>query len=55
MESLCLPKINTKTPTRTNSVEMSKIVSNSEIHFWFTASVNRGLLKLEKATTGGVQ
>ena len=29
---LVLGKINTKMPTRTKSVEMSKIVSNSEIH-----------------------
>ena len=27
-ESLCLPKMNTKKPTRTNSVEMKKIVTN---------------------------
>ena len=32
MESLCLPKINTKMSNRTKSVEMSKIVSNWEIH-----------------------
>ena len=32
MGSLRLPKINTKMSTRTKSVEMSKIVSNSEIH-----------------------
>ena len=31
-ENLCLPKINTIMPTRTKSVEMNKIVSNSEIH-----------------------
>ena len=29
---MCLPKINTKRPTRTKSVETSKIVSNSKIH-----------------------
>ena len=31
MESLCLPKINTKIPTRTKTVEMNKIVTNLEI------------------------
>ena len=32
MESLYLPKINKKMLTRTNNTELSKIVSNSEIH-----------------------
>ena len=32
MESLYLPKIDAKMPTRTNNNELSKIVSNSEIH-----------------------
>ena len=32
MESLYLPKINAKMLTRTNNTELSKIVSNSEIH-----------------------
>ena len=30
-KSLCLPKINTKMPTRTKSVEINKILTNSEI------------------------
>ena len=54
MESVCLLKINTKMPTRTRSVEMSKIVSIQEF-ICITASVNPGALKLEEATTGGVQ
>ena len=53
-ESLRLPKINAKMPARTQNAEMSKIVTNSEIHC-ITASVNPGALKLEKPTTGGVQ
>ena len=54
MESLYLPKINTKMLFRTKSVEMSKIMSTSEIHLHH-ASVNPGALKLEEATTRGVQ
>ena len=42
MESLCLPKINTKMPTRTKSVEMRKIVSNSEIHLHHCLCESRG-------------
>ena len=43
MESLCLPKINTKMPTRTKSVERSKIASNSEIHLHHCLCESRGL------------
>ena len=42
MKSLFLPKINTKMPTRTKSVEMSKIVSNSEIHLHHCLCESRG-------------
>ena len=42
MESLCLPKINTKMPTRTKIVELSKIVSNSEIHLHHCLCKSRG-------------
>ena len=42
MESLCLPKINTKKPTRTKIVEMSKIVSNSEIHLHHCLCESKG-------------
>ena len=49
MESLCLPK----TPTRTKSVEMNKIVIQKFI--CITASVNPGALKLEETTNEGVQ
>ena len=42
MKNLCLPKINTKMPTRTKSVEMSKIVSNSEIHLHHCLCESRG-------------
>ena len=42
MESLRLPKINTKMPTRTKSVEMSKIVISSEIHLHHCLCESRG-------------
>ena len=42
MESLSLTKINTKMLTRTKSVEMSKIVSNSEIHLHHCLWESRG-------------
>ena len=42
MESLCLPKINTKMPAKTKIVEMSKIVSNSEIHLHHCLCESRG-------------
>ena len=42
MESLCLPKINTKMPARTKIVEMSKIVSNSEIHLHHCLCESKG-------------
>ena len=42
MESLCLPKINTKMPTRTKIVEISKIVSNSEIRLHHCLCKSRG-------------
>ena len=42
MESLCLPKINAKMPNRTKSVEMSKIVSNSEIHLHHSLCESKG-------------
>ena len=42
MESLCLPKINTKMPTRTKIVEISKIVSNSEIRLQHCLCKSRG-------------
>ena len=42
MENLCLPKISTKMPTRTKSFEISKIVSNSEIHLHHCLYESRG-------------
>ena len=42
MESLCLPKINTKMPTRTKTVGMSRIVSDSEIHLHHCVCESRG-------------
>ena len=42
MESLCLPKINTKMPTNTKSVEMSKFVSNLEIYLHHCLCESRG-------------
>ena len=41
-ESLCLPKIKKNMPTRTNSVEMNKIVTNSEIHLHYCLCESRG-------------
>ena len=42
MESLYLAKINTKMLTRTKIVEMSKVVSNSEIHVYHCLCESRG-------------
>ena len=42
MGSLCLPKINTKMPTRTKSVEMNKVVTNSEIYLHHFLCKTRG-------------
>ena len=42
MESLYLPKINTKMLTRTKSAEMSKIVIDSEIHLHHCLCKPRG-------------
>ena len=53
-ESLCLPKIKKNMPTRTNSVEMNKIVTNSEIDLHYCLCKSTGL-KLEEAATRGVQ
>ena len=41
-ESFCLPKINAKMTTRTKNAEMSKIVSNSEIHLHHCLCESRG-------------
>ena len=41
-ESLRLPKINIKMPPRTKSVEMSKILTNSETHLHHCLCESRG-------------
>ena len=40
--TLCLPEINRKIPARAKSVEMRKIVSNSEIHLHHCLCESRG-------------
>ena len=54
MESLCLPKINAKMPTRSKRVRWARSWVIQKF-ICITASVNPGTLKLEEATTGSVQ
>ena len=46
-----LPKINGKMPTRTKNTEVSKIVSNSEIHLHHCLCESRGF-KIGKSNHG---
>ena len=43
-ESLCSPKINTKTTTRTKNDEMNQSVTNSNIHLYHCLCVSKGFI-----------